>query len=153
MFGNVERLEIVVGRFDLRAFDDTEAEREKNALDLFVGLADEMVRADGPLDAGKREIDRRSSDQISHGQFCGFDCGFERAAQLIQPGADCLFVLGRSGLEPIFGDARANAVAAAEPFHAESFQRIGAANLRGLTVGKSAQFGEERRSVRGRGQV
>ena len=33
MLGDIERLEIVVRRLDFRAFDDGEAEREKDALD------------------------------------------------------------------------------------------------------------------------
>ena len=57
MLGNVERLEIVVRRFDLRPFDHAEADGKKNALELFVGLADQVPRAERALDAGQREVD------------------------------------------------------------------------------------------------
>ena len=57
VLGNIQRFEIVVRRFDFRAFDHAEADREKNALQLFVCLADQVARADRALDAGKREID------------------------------------------------------------------------------------------------
>ena len=46
VLGNVERLEIVVGRLDFRPFDHAEADGKKNALEFFVGLADQVPRAD-----------------------------------------------------------------------------------------------------------
>ncbi len=39
-FRNVKRLEIVIGRFDFRAFDDGEADGEENILDFLEDLAD-----------------------------------------------------------------------------------------------------------------
>ena len=57
VLGNIERLEIVVRRLDFRPFDHAEADGEKNALQLFVGLPDQVARADRALDAGKRKID------------------------------------------------------------------------------------------------
>ena len=56
VLGNIERLEIVVGRLDFGAFDHAEADRKENALKFFVGLANQVARADGALDAGKRKI-------------------------------------------------------------------------------------------------
>ena len=56
-FGNVEGFEIVVGRFDFRAFDDGEADGEEDVFDLLEDLADQMVRADGADDPGEREVD------------------------------------------------------------------------------------------------
>src|ERR1700735_3846947 len=57
MLGDVERLEIVVRRFALGPFHHAEADREENALQLFVRLANDVARADGPLDAWERKID------------------------------------------------------------------------------------------------
>ena len=57
MLGNIQRFEIVVRRFDFGAFDHAEANRGENALQFFVGLADQVARADGALDAGKRKVD------------------------------------------------------------------------------------------------
>jgi hypothetical protein len=48
MLGNVERFEIVIGSFDFRAFDDRKADRAEDAVELFVGLADKMLRAERP---------------------------------------------------------------------------------------------------------
>ena len=54
---DVQRFEIVVGRFDFGAFDDGEADRKENVLDFLENLADEVMRADGADDAGEREVD------------------------------------------------------------------------------------------------
>jgi hypothetical protein len=56
-FGDVEGLEIVVRRFNFGAFDDGEADGDEDVFDLLEDLADEVVRADGALDTGEREID------------------------------------------------------------------------------------------------
>ncbi len=56
VLGNVQRLEIVVRRFDFGAFDDAEADGAKDALQLFVRLANHVARADCALDARQREI-------------------------------------------------------------------------------------------------
>ena len=56
-FGNVERFEIVIRRFDFRAFDDGEADGKENVFDFLEDLANQMMRADGPDDAGERKID------------------------------------------------------------------------------------------------
>ncbi len=59
--GDVERFEIVVRRFDLRAFDDGEADGEENIFDLLEDLANEMVRAKRTDDSGQREVDALAS--------------------------------------------------------------------------------------------
>ena len=56
MLGNIQRLEIVVRRFDFGSGDDAEADRGENAQKFVVGLADQVARADGALDAGKRKV-------------------------------------------------------------------------------------------------
>ena len=89
MLGNVEGFEIVIGRFDLRAFDNAETNRGENSLKFFEGLADQMPRAESALDAGKREIDfvalgsglfRRSFHRPL--AFC--DNGFDVRLELVQ---------------------------------------------------------------------
>src|SRR4029077_15216215 len=56
MLGNIEGLEIVVGSFDLRPFHHAEADGKENAKELLISLTDQMARADGALDAGKRKV-------------------------------------------------------------------------------------------------
>jgi hypothetical protein len=53
MLRNIQRLEIVVGRFDFGSSDDAEADRAEDAQQFVVGLADQMARANAALDAGK----------------------------------------------------------------------------------------------------
>src|SRR5690348_3073632 len=55
-FGNVERFEIVVGRFNFGTFDNGETDGEEDVFDFLEDLADQMVRADGAADAGEREV-------------------------------------------------------------------------------------------------
>ena len=54
---NIQGLEIVVRRFNLRAFDDGEANGEEDVLDFLEDLANEMVRADSADHAGEGEVD------------------------------------------------------------------------------------------------
>ncbi len=56
-FGNVQRFEIVVRRFDFGAFDDGEADRGKNIFDFLEDLADQVLGADGADDAGEGKVD------------------------------------------------------------------------------------------------
>src|SRR5882762_1940502 len=79
-FGNVERLKVVIGRFDFRAFYNGEAYGEENVFDLLEDLADEVVRADRAYDAGQREIDTLASA----GRF--FRAGFNTFAALFNIG-------------------------------------------------------------------
>src|SRR6185437_3863581 len=57
VLGDVERLEIVVSGFNFRTFDDRKTNRSEDAIQLFVSLADEMLRAERTRDSGKREIE------------------------------------------------------------------------------------------------
>src|SRR5713101_5938881 len=54
--GDVEGLELVVRRLDLRAGDDGVAQREKYALDLLEGLPKRMARPERAHHAGKRKV-------------------------------------------------------------------------------------------------
>ena len=77
-FGNVERFEIVVGRFDFGAFDNGEADGNKDVFDFLQDLADQVMGADGALDAGERgsmcSCERRDWPCESiHGLAAGFD--------------------------------------------------------------------------------
>src|SRR5713226_488375 len=56
-FGNVQRFEIVVRRFDFRAFYDGEADGDKNIFDFLENLANQVMGADGANDSWKRKID------------------------------------------------------------------------------------------------
>src|SRR6476661_4199074 len=55
--GDVERLKIIVRRFDFGAFDDGEAAGEEKVFGLLEDLAEQVMRADGTVDAGEREVD------------------------------------------------------------------------------------------------
>src|SRR4029077_12020398 len=55
-FGNVEGFEIVIRRFDFRAFDDGEADGDEDVLNFLEDLGDQVMRADGANDAGEREV-------------------------------------------------------------------------------------------------
>ena len=62
-FGNVERFEIVIRRFDFGAFDDGEADGDENVFDFLEDLANQVMRADGAGDAGEREVDAFASER------------------------------------------------------------------------------------------
>ena len=72
MFGNIQRLEVVVGRLDLRPLHHAEADGEENALQLFGGLANQVARPNRSLDAGKRKIDALARLRRVFGG--GFNC-------------------------------------------------------------------------------
>ena len=81
-FGNVERFEIVVRRFDFRAFDDGEANGDEDVFDFLDDLADQVMRADGADYAGEGEID------TVFGGGCGFCAGFDGDATRFDLGFD-----------------------------------------------------------------
>ena len=129
MLGNVERLEIVVRRLDLGPFDHAEADGKKNPLQLFVGLADQVARADRPLDAGKREVDlfaglgsffRSCFDFLALFFKRRFDVGFE----FVQFLPDDALEFRRRWLEPVVADERENAGLAAKPGVAHGFSKL-----------------------------
>src|ERR1700677_2730498 len=54
---NIQRLEIVIRRLDFRAFHYRVSDRKKNALQLRVGLPDQVAGAQQPFHAGQGKID------------------------------------------------------------------------------------------------
>src|SRR6266481_3537610 len=106
---DVQRFEVVIGRFDFGAFDDGEADGEENVLDFLKDLADEVMRADGANDAGEREVHaiavRRNlfRSLFSSDPKC-FEGFFDVALELVQRLTDNGFQSRRSGLKPIFRD-------------------------------------------------
>src|SRR5258708_5622032 len=62
-FGNVQSLEIVVGRFDFGAFDDREADGNEDVFDFLEDLANQVMGADWSVDAGEREVDAFASER------------------------------------------------------------------------------------------
>src|ERR1700731_473884 len=61
-FGNVQGFEIVIRRFNFGAFDDGEADGEENVFDFLKDLADQVMRADGAVNPGEREVDALSCE-------------------------------------------------------------------------------------------
>ena len=78
MFGNVERLEIVVRRLDFGPFHHAEAEREENALDFLECLANQVARADG------RARLREAKDRLSRAAAACLGGRFDFAAALLR---------------------------------------------------------------------
>ena len=109
MFGDVQGLEIVVRRFDLRALDDSKAERKKDALDFLERLPHQMARADRANNTRQREIHAFTGE---HSAFRGGGYGllkllealFDVRPELIQMTADDGPQFGRRRLQPLFGD-------------------------------------------------
>ena len=109
MFRNVQRFEIVIRRFDFRAFDDGKADREENVFDFLENLANQVMRADGADDAGERKIDalfgcRRSCSASFDFGLPRFDLSIDVAAEFVQCCADRAFQFRCRGLQPIVGD-------------------------------------------------
>ena len=108
-FGDVQRFEIVIGRFDFGAFNDGETDGKENVFDFLKDLADQVMRTDGAEDAGEREVDavavRRNLFRtlFSSDPKC-FEGFFDVALELVQRLTDNGFQSGRSGLKPIFRD-------------------------------------------------
>jgi len=109
VLGDVERFEVVVGRLDFRPFDYRESDGKENALELFVGLADQVAGANRALDARQGKI-----DLIARGgcAFCcsfeflalGFQCRFDMRLELLKFLADDRLEFLGCGLEPVVAD-------------------------------------------------
>ena len=119
-FRNVQRLEIVIRRFDFRAFDDGKANRKENVFDFLKNLANQMVRC--RRGGSRREAKDRRGPWLPPRLQRRFDCGAPRfdlsidvAAQFVQCGADRAFQVRRSGLQPVVRDQREHARFAAQP--------------------------------------
>ena len=120
VLGNVERLEIVVGRLDLRPFDHAEPDGEENPQQLVERLPDQVPRADRPLHARQREIDLiPSRGRMFRRRFNFLALFFERRfdvrLQLLKFLADYPLELRRRCLQPVVGDVRENPGLAADP--------------------------------------
>ncbi len=55
-FRNVERLEIVIRRFDFRTFDHGKSDGHENVFDFLKNPANQMARPEGTHDARKRKV-------------------------------------------------------------------------------------------------
>src|ERR1700676_58201 len=91
-FGDVESFEVVIGRFDFGAFDYGKADGEEDVFDFLEDLADQVVRADGPRDAGEREVDVFMGESgLVGARFDGltarFDLRFDVGAKIVEAGA------------------------------------------------------------------
>src|SRR5579863_539585 len=111
MLGNVERLEIVVRRFDFGSGDDAESNRAEDAQEFIVGLANQMARADGALDARERKIDLVTSSGAL--LPCPFllcrergDSFLDVRFQRVEALADGGFDLFGCRLQPVLGNLR-----------------------------------------------
>src|SRR4029077_8192540 len=145
---NVEGFEVVVGRFDFRAFHDGKADGEENVFDLLQDLVNQVVRTDRAENAGQREINAlASAGGLAGTGFDGFaaffDFGFYVGAELIQFLADDPLEFLRGRLEPVVGDLGQHAGLAAEPGVAELFPGRFVASARALFVKAPTKAGEE----------
>src|SRR5580698_8198033 len=157
-FGNVERLEVVVRRFDFRTFDDGKADRDEDVFDFLENLADQMMRTDGTRYAGEREIDafarqRRFVRASFDRDALRLDLRFDVRAQFVELGADNALQIRSRGLEPIVGDEREDARFAAEPCIAELLPRRFIVHGGNFAVEPRDDFREQRGDARGLGRA
>ncbi len=111
MLGNIQRFEIVVGRFDLGAFDDAESDRQRKcaaALRRSGGSGGacrwraRCREAKGRFSRGLRGLFRGSFD------FCALflNARFDMRLELVQLLTDGAFQFRRRRFQPIVGDLR-----------------------------------------------
>jgi len=96
---------------------------------LLEDLTNQVVRADGPNDAGQREIDTLAGAgrffRAGFNTFAAlFDFGLDVGAELIEFLADAPLEFLSGRLEPIIGDLREHAGFAAEPTLAKNFPSL-----------------------------
>ena len=124
---NVERFEIVIRRFDFRAFDDGKSDGDENVFDFLEDLTDQMMRADGPRSrrvARDRRVRGLQQLRFRAGfdrNAARFDLRFDVRAKFVERCADGAFEFRSRGLQPIVGDLREDAGFAAQPGIAEKF--------------------------------
>src|SRR5712664_562935 len=146
---NVQRLEVVVRRFDFGAFDDGEADGEENVFDFLEDLTDQVIRADRAEDAGEREVNavavRRNlfRSLFSSDPKC-FEGFFDVALELVQRLTDNGFQSGRGGLKPIFRDLRKNTGLATEPCITELLPGRLVKRASTISIEASTKVSEER---------
>src|SRR5205823_3589057 len=108
---DIQRLEIVVRRFNFRPLHNGKTNGEEDVLEFLKNLADEVMRADGMDDARERKV----YALLLEGGF--FGAGFDGSAALfksflqirlefIQFLPDDALQFGLSRLQPVFSDSR-----------------------------------------------
>src|SRR5262245_45816126 len=107
--GDVERLEVVVRRFDFRALDDGKADGKENVFDFLEDLADQVMRANGADDSRERKIyplSRKSGLFCAgfDGEAAGFNLRFDVRAQFIERSADSAFEMRLCWFQPVVCD-------------------------------------------------
>src|SRR5258708_1822473 len=150
---NIQRFEIVIGRFNLRTFDHRKSDGNKNVFDFLKDLANQMARANGAHHSRQREIDLF---------FCGdglFRAGFDRRAsrfdlrvhersQFIQASPNRALQIRRRRLQPVVGNSRKHAGFAAEPPIAKLFERRLIVYRGRLRIETRANFREQSSELR-----
>ncbi len=94
VFRDIQCLEIVVRRFDLRAFYHAKAERKKDALDFLESLLDEVPRTNRPNHPRQGEINALASKRraLRRGDNCRMQLLkplLDMAAQIIKAPPYC----------------------------------------------------------------
>src|SRR5258708_17147113 len=107
------------------------------------------MRANGPDDAGEREVDAIASERVFFRARldCGtasFDLRFHMRAQFVELLADRAFQLRCSRFEPTVGNLRKNARFASEPRITELFPRRFVMRGSAIGVEPSTKVSEER---------
>lgn len=152
MLGNVERFEIVVGRFYFRTLDYAETDRGENPLKFLEGLANQMPRTEWALDTGKRKIDfvvRRNG--LLRGRLdypLAFrDNGFDVRFKFVQLLTNGWLQLRRRCLQPVIGDLSEDSCFAAGPSEDEGLQTFSVGTMSyGFSVESLARLGEHLRN-------
>ncbi len=145
MLGNVERLEVVVGRLDFGALDHAEAQRKEDTLDLRKCLPQQMTRTDRTVHSGQREIDpvavKRSGSRRRFRRLPqNLEAVLDVRTQFVEVSADRGAQCGRRRLQPILGDASEHAGLAADPGVAQRPPRGIFVNVHGRAIKLGAHF-------------
>src|SRR5258708_38530373 len=107
-FWDVQRLEVVIRRFNFRAFDYGKADGEEDIFALLKDFTNQVMRANGADDSGEGEVDAlASAGGFAGAGFDGFvalvDFGVYVGAELIQLLADDALEFLSGTLEPGLG--------------------------------------------------
>src|SRR5262245_20531264 len=95
---NIERLEVVIRRFDFRAFDNRESDGDENIFNLLEDLADQVTRTDGTHDARQRKINTFAGQRGF--VRTGFDGGTARFYLRFDVGPKLVEFLADDALQP-----------------------------------------------------
>src|SRR5260370_12791413 len=123
---NIGSLEVVVRRFDPRAFDDRKADGEEDVFDLLKDLPNQMMRANGADDSRKREVNAfaRTGGFVSAFFDCFkalFDLGLNMSPKFVEGSTDDPLKVRSGRFQPIVCDLRQHPRLAAHPRLAELF--------------------------------